>query len=536
MGTMCSCNKNNIDFNDNIFKRPNLIYKEETQNEGDIDLKAKSSNDKKAKHLSTAADYIFNSISKLKNIQVKQPKEAVEAEAIENEIKNSFLINYQEIKELCGLHFIDPLYNSFLDIEYITNHAEEGKKLLFRDKKAKKRLKFFKENLLMCLRKNQDFINLFLKHLFTEFLDSNKKSKEDFFKILINEEETKINNVNDSSHSNEEEDQNENKGTESSGEQVTKINIIGFLNKRYFFENIKKNQNLRKNSRENNIENSREKSKIFVLNMNPELIKNKIFLGVQILENGKLFAGKFSPEGLIEERGIYIDKKGNLFLGQFANNEMLCATVYGPHGSIYEGRIMKMRKHGLNQIENTMNYEFVGNFENGKKIKGVYWPKDGENCVKSIEVDEENLRQIKKLSYTKNVEYAVKYELRLNNRDQNSINYLENERTAIFKGKVNKNKINDPNGILQFDSKSPYPCYQGEIRDNVKEGVGKYMWNENDYYHGCFMDNLFHKTTNRLRSFDDLNSKNKNANLLRNYGRSFEVTCEKGKIVKFKEI
>ena len=62
------------------------------------------------------------------------------------------------------------------------------------------------------------------------------------------------------------------------------------------------------------------KHSIFVLNcdsdstnkLNP---KNEC-IGVKILPNGKLFAGRFANNFKLNGKGIYINKKGHLYLGK----------------------------------------------------------------------------------------------------------------------------------------------------------------------------------------------------------------------------
>lgn len=65
---------------------------------------------------------------------------------------------------------------------------------------------------------------------------------------------------------------------------------------------------------------SKEQS-IFIFYCDRELAKElqntNEFIGVKILKNGKLFAGKFNNDFKLQGKGIYINKKGHLYLGIF---------------------------------------------------------------------------------------------------------------------------------------------------------------------------------------------------------------------------
>jgi len=95
-------------------------------------------------------------------------------------------------------------------------------------------------------------------------------------------------------------------------------------------------------------------------------------IAIRIFENRRLFAGRFDPNGNLQGEGVYINKKGNVFLGKFVDNDLSSAFIYQSNGFIYKGKLKDFKKSGDNEIEiNPDTYQFQGVFNNNKRIKGT---------------------------------------------------------------------------------------------------------------------------------------------------------------------
>jgi len=407
--------------------------------------------------------------------------------------KQIFLHQLTKLPSLCLNHMIDPLYEHL--IKAFT------KERIYRERKDVKKIKFFRENLIKSLKKNQNIINVFLGPLLTENdgIDLNSSfsdTKELFFKVIFHKE----------------------------NEFLKFVNFIGFNKKNYYYS--KKTSPLENNSK------FRNKRFLLILNSEEKLIDNKIYLGIKIFENGKLFAGKFDEEGKLNGRGIYIDKKGNVFLCEFLNSDIESALIYGSDNTIYKGRVFNFRKQGVAQCENSEIYEFIGDFDKGKKIKGIYYPKssnafildkrnESQNnfCVKSIEIDEENFRSLKKTVLAAKIDYNAKYLIK---------SYYDDVLLAYY-GRVINKKLNEK-CIIYFDNKKKYPSFEGDFQDN-KRIYGKYSWSDKEFYQGKFRDNLFH---NKAEKF--WNSKEEQKSIVRAYGKEFVIMCDKGRATHLMQI
>ena len=205
--------------------------------------------------------------------------------------------------------------------------------------------------------------------------------------------------------------------------------------------------------------------------------------GIKLLRKGAVSIGRFNQEGLLQGDGLYINKKGDLFVGDYVDNEMTKAIIYCFKGQTYEGTIKNFKKHGISQTENTPIYEFIGDFENGKKLQGVYYPKNEDVNgikIKSIEINRENLDILK-----------------INVKEKDTKNFLakitfdNNGKNLIYTGNVSDNQFNDINAILQFNPENKFPLFYGSIVDNIKDGKCKYYRSENDFYTGVFINNKF---------------------------------------------
>jgi len=285
-----------------------------------------------------------------------------------------------------------------------------------------------------------------------------------------------------------------------------KINILGNLEKNHYV----------KGNNEIFIE--------FYLNLPEE--EQSIF-GIKILRKGKIFVGRFNEFGLLNGDGVYISKKGDLLIGEFFNNDVNKATIYCYKGQTYEGTVKNLKKDGYMQMEVSQKYEFVGDFENGKKIQGIYYPKYDHDIelnlnsnlnimnynlsdnnknntlkikIRCIEINKDNLNILKKAIKEKKLNYNQ------NDNDFNNFHYLKfNKETFIAKiifeydgkhliytGCINENKLNDLNALLQFDLINKFPLFHGSIKNNQKDGKCKYYNNERESFSGSFSGGKFY--------------------------------------------
>jgi hypothetical protein len=142
--------------------------------------------------------------------------------------------------------------------------------------------KFLKPKLVESIRKNLEIINDYLSGYLKIIVDKENENKEikkrPFFSLDILKD-------------------------------LGKFNYINFSKKKYFF--VIENNDLQ--------EKTKLEMQVFVLNMEDDIIKNhnnkKEYIGVQIFQNGRLFAGKFNESGKLNSYGIHINKKGNLICG-----------------------------------------------------------------------------------------------------------------------------------------------------------------------------------------------------------------------------
>ena len=208
-----------------------------------------------------------------------------------------------------------------------------------------------------------------------------------------------------------------------------------------------------------------------------EISNNEYYIGIKILENKKLFAGKFDNEGRLQSNGLYINKKGNVFLGDFKDDDLSHGKIFQKNGLIYEGKLIKYKKYGDNEKEvNPEKYEFQGCFEKNKRKSGT---------VKIF--NHPLIVQIKVKEYSENL--LTNY--------FSEITFKQGNDEIIYKGNVKNKKLNDLNGeIIKSNGNNQLYKYIGEVKDNIKMGEGIYYWNEpNEYYKGEFFNNRLHTKT-----------------------------------------
>ena len=278
-----------------------------------------------------------------------------------------------------------------------------------------------------------------------------------------------------------------------------------------------------------------EKS-IFIFNSDPKKAKechfNNEYIGVKILENGILFAGKFDDNYKLQGNGIYINKKGHLYigkisiiLGNFTDSELSNAKVFTLNNILYEGTVKKLKRDGVNQREIKLNhYEFIGDFENDKRVRGkmVFYTVNPLNYIKSFETDD-----YKALSKQEIARVILTFE------------YYDKK--FYYIGKISNNKLNDQNCEIGVNNINSFPKFRGTIVNNIKEGKGIYKWSEDDKYIGTFNQNKFN--TNLHDSFildkflnDSIYDNDENFGTLYNDRKIYKVIFENGFLKNYKEI
>ncbi len=328
--------------------------------------------------------------------------------------------------------------------------------------------------MLECIHNYRDYINNYLKTSFNDYLDSNSINAN-FYENLFEFEISSDNN----------------------------LNILGQIEKNYYV----------KGTNEIFIE--------FFLNMPDE---DQSVFGIKILRRGKIFGGRFDKIGQLTGDGLYISKKGDLYLGEFQKNDLSRATIYCYKGQTYEGTVKTLRKHGQMQTETSPLYEFIGDFENGKKIQGIFYPKYDQETdisdnnylqeqqnnddqeianskvkIKSIEINRDNLEILRQAILENKCKYQnyenydeFKFCLDFDNDSYIAKVTFECEgKLIVYTGCVNENKLNDINSILQFDPIEKFPLFHGSIKNNCKEGKCRYYNNENDFFSGSFINGKF---------------------------------------------
>ncbi len=299
------------------------------------------------------------------------------------------------------------------------------------------------------------------------------------------------------------------------------LTLINFKKKKYFY--ISENK---QNGLSNKIENF-----IFVLNIEEDVLnhytQNEEFIGCQVFENGKMFAGKFNNEGKINGDGMYINKKGNLICGTFQNSDIKRGKVYSSDGIIYDGTLKNLRRHGKGQREVKKGfYEFLGDFENDKRIKGKFIYDQSNPKFKYIRnayIDDYHKIKEKTIPCTVNLRFKFK------------------EREYFYNGLLDNNKLVDENASLVY-SKKGYPKFEGSVKENVKEGKGKYFWSVEEFYCGSFLRNKFHSMSfnGGIKEFfnnpDHLKKNNNEVNLISIGQKTYSVIFDKGELLGFIEL
>lgn len=412
----------------------------------------------------------------------KDDKQEVKKEEDLKEFYPEFVRNLYEVPRFCINHMIDH------QIANITNISQSDMIGI------KGSTKYLKRKTVESIKKNLGMINDHLGSYLKIIVDKDGENKEIMKRPFF---------------------------TLGTSKESGKFNFVNFFKKKYFFV----------------IENKEVKDKlklemqVFVLNLEKEIIdlynSKSDFIGVQVFENGRLFAGKFSNEGKLNGDGIHITKKGNLIIGNFENSDIKRGKVITYDGIVYEGTIKDLKRHGKSQREIKEGcYEFVGDFENDKRVRGkfVYDQSNPKfKYVRNAEV--EDFQKVRNQAQPFSMKLRFKY----------------NEREHFYTGKVFNGKLCDNTAIL-ISSKKGYPKYEGELKDNCKEGRGKYWWSLEEFYAGQFSKNKFHSIAVKggLKEFfnnQETPTKTKDdMSLLRTNGKLYSVLFSRGDLLGYFEL
>lgn len=386
------------------------------------------------------------------------------------------------IKKIIILKPVEKLFNFHELSEDLSNSFENKEKNDTINRNKKSKTNFFNSKMLECIHNYKDYINNYLKNSFNNYLDNNEISSN-FYENLF---EFEITNDN-------------------------QINILGNIEKNYYV---------------------RDANEIFIEFVIDLPATDQNTFGIKMLRRGNVFGGKYSKNGLIEGDGIFINKKGDLYIGEFEENHLYKAIIYGHKGQTYEGTVKNFKKHGVMQTEITPSYEFIGDFEDGKKVQGIYYPKYDEEedyqnnnnihninnnnyysndtlmnskvKIKSIEINNENLDILKKaINQKKSEKENISSPLEgQNNIGKRALNFtkenfitkitLEYEgKTLVYTGSINDNRLNDINAILHFDVKEKFPLFNGSIINNAKDGKCRFYNSESEFFSGSFVNGKF---------------------------------------------
>jgi len=257
-----------------------------------------------------------------------------------------------------------------------------------------------------------------------------------------------------------------------------------------------------------------EKSKGTVFIIEQESTFHEGFIGVRIEENGKLYAGAFDLFGKLQGRGIYINKKGNVFLGlDFKDDTISEGKILQLNDIIYQGSLVNFKKHGLFAVEIKQNkYKFEGTFKDNKRISG------------KLTLQHQFIKEMQIEDYSK-MTGEYKTQIKFVNREDHE---------CIYEGKVAFNKLNDENASIKVMNKDTKDTevfsYEGNISKNVKTGKGKYFWgSKKEYYEGNFEDNKIHTIGANFNDPKDYS----NHGIIEHDGRKRNVIFDKGHLVRY---
>lgn len=475
--------------------------------------------------------YICNQTSKaLKGKQI-----------LESDLINLIRIKgYQKLDNLCPLKFL-PLNFKNLTFDITRKNC------------------YFNEELIKTLEKSSYEINSFLK-----------KPISDFINIGITEDDLiyfKSNNLEFISINSE----------AISESKKFKFNICNFQQKSYFLYEIEESKELNNNK---NIKKLKIKNKtnsdnhLLIINTSHLFLNIGLIFAIKVYADGRLMAGRINLQSLLfEGLGIFISKSQNIVSGNilniennknelglnYINNNLFIQDILDYKEQIlkgkivnynkkfvYEGTILNFKKETISDIfktdiknldNNTENsyeisdkYIYTGSFSKGKKVKGSYTYKNEYNSYFNIKkiIIERDLASILDNNYKK---YSLTFNISINNN-----------RDIIYKGKINNNKFNDSNADLLLNSISEFPRYHGSIKDNKKEGNGKYYWDNDLNLRSYFKDN---NINSKLAT--DLNNKDKNDRTFKNeeyihkyslinlYGNEYECIVDNNIFIEFKD-
>ena len=215
--------------------------------------------------------------------------------------------------------------------------------------------------------------------------------------------------------------------------------------------------------------------------------------------------------------------------GIFENSQIKKGKVNTFDGIEYVGSLKNLKRHGRGQTEVKKGcYEFIGDFENDKRLNGKFT------------YNQKN----EKFKYARNIEIENFNKVKLNMPIFVKIRFKYKDREYFYEGKVLNNAINDENGILTY-SKKGYPKYEGAITDNSKHGKGKYWWSMDEIYSGTFKNNKLNTKSNNggMKEFfyntEKVLSKRIDRDeicLLKNGDKSYSLLLENGDLLGYQEI
>ena len=197
-----------------------------------------------------------------------------------------------------------------------------------------------------------------------------------------------------------------------------------------------------------NSDNTKSKEKCFTL---PALLFKK---------DKSIYKGSWNFKGKKEGFGIYIDSKGNKYIGNWLNDQFNGKGILiSIKGDFYKGEFNKGKMEGNGIYHSSKEkYNYFGEFKNNKfNGKG-------------------------KIIYDDNTIYEGDF----------SDGYMEGEGNILFsdgsyyKGNFEKNKYNGK-GKFFFESGKKY---SGDWKNNAMDGMGIFTWDNDTKYNGEYKNNV----------------------------------------------
>jgi len=219
-------------------------------------------------------------------------------------------------------------------------------------------------------------------------------------------------------------------------------------------------------------------------NNNNKINENKLIAhgrGILIYKNGNKYLGIFE-NGKKSKLGIYYFKNGSKYKGYWENNKFNGYGIYYyANGTIYEGYFKDNKRNGVGvvTIPNGDIYESIWNNGNISCI--------GKIIYKNGEIYEGYMKNYKKdscgiINYPNgDLFIGIIFD------DLLYFGTFSRKNGERYVGYFKNNKMNGYGKLKSFIKNE---VYEGNFKDGIKQGIGKYFYSNGDTYKGYWLDNL----------------------------------------------